>query len=199
MAIDPATGVYLFDGSEPDSPMVDTLNLLSTSVRDSIASTKAQMTALDLNARQSMRKFFVGRSGIGDSPNRYVMHRTSEDTASASPNPFPYTYTSTGAKNGCFTFPAGTYSFDLWGNLSANTSGRSTMSMWTGLTSGDQASGGSMMRDSSWGGVGSFTFAMVVGRIKFAAATEVFFRVEKTGGSSPNATAEIIVTRWEGV
>lgn len=199
MAIDTATGVYLFDGGEPDSPMVDTLNIAQTATRDAIAAVKSQMTALDLNARQSMRKFALTRGGIADSPNRYFLAQSSEDTAAASPNPFPYTYTSSGTLNGGFLLPAGTYSFDLWGTLANNTTGRSTMSIWTGLSSGDAASGGSMLRDSSWGGVGSFTFPMVVQRIKFAAATRIWFRVEKQTGGSSTASAELIITRWEGV
>ncbi|WP_144719233.1 hypothetical protein [Agrococcus jejuensis] len=198
MAID-ANGIYQYDGSEPDFPMVDTLNLGQSATSTAIASVRSQMSALDLNARQSMRKFALTRSSIADSPNRYFLALTSEDTAAASPNPFPYTYTSSGTLNGGFLLPAGTYSFDLWGTLTSNTTGRSTMSIWTGLSSGDAASGGSMLRDSSWGGVGSFTFPMVVQRIKFAAATRIWFRVEKQTGGSSNASAELIITRWEGV
>ncbi|GAA2172407.1 hypothetical protein GCM10009846_10220 [Agrococcus versicolor] len=199
MGIDAATGIYLFDGGEPDFPMVDTLNLLSTSVRDTVLALRGEMSALDLNARQSMRKFQLTRNGIGDNPSRYFLARSLEDTAAASPNPFPYSYSTSGVDNGGFLFPAGTYGFDLFGTYSANTSGRSTMSMWVGLSTGDAASGGTLLRESSWGGIGSFTASMVVNRIKFSTATRVWFRTEKITGGTANATAELIVTRYEGM
>lgn len=41
MAIDPTTGVYIFDGTEPDYPMVDTLNLLAQSTRDALTSLRS--------------------------------------------------------------------------------------------------------------------------------------------------------------
>lgn len=198
MAIDTATGVYLFDGSEPDFPMVDTLNIAQTATRDAISSVKSQMSALDLNARQSMRKFSVSRNSINDS-TRYFMALNNDDPAWQSPNPFPYTYSSSGTTNGGFLFPAGVYGFDLAGAVTANTTNRSTMSLWTGLSSGDAASGGTMLRDSSWGGNGSFTMNMVVSRYRFATATRVWFRVEKITGGTCNASAEIIATRFEGM
>lgn len=199
MGIDTATGIYLFDGGEPDYPMTDTLNLAQTATRDTVLALRGEMAALDLSARQSMRKFTVQRNSIADG-QRYFLALMNDDPAWQSPNPFPYTYTSSGTLNGSFLLPAGTYGFDLAGSVTANTTNRSTMSLWTGLTSGgDAASGGSLLRDSSWGGVGSFTMNMVVSRYKFSVPTRVWFRIEKTTGGTCNSSAEIIVTRFEGM
>lgn len=198
MAIDTATGIYLFDGTEPDYPMVDTLNIAQTATRDAVSSVKAQMSALDLNARQSMRKFSMVRNSVADN-QRYFLALMNDDPAWRSPNPFPYTYTSSGTINGAITLPAGVYGFDLAGSWTANTTGRSTMSVWTGLSSGDASTGGSLLRDSSWGGTGSFTANMVVARYRFATATNIWFRTEKITGGACNASAEVIVTRFEGM
>lgn len=199
MPIDPATGVYLFSGSEPDTPMHTTLNLAMTSVRDAMAARQEEIAALDLNARQSMRKFQMVRNSIGDNARTFLALQ-SEVVAEASPNPFAYEYSTTPSTlNGSFLFPAGVYGFDLFGQWAANTTGRSTMSMWTGLSTGDAASGGTLLRESSWGGVGSFVATLVAGRIRFPTPRRIWFRTEKITGGTANATAELIVTRYEAL
>lgn len=198
MAVDPATGIYLFEASDPDTPMHTTLNLGMTSVRDAMLARKNEIAVLQ-NQRQSYRRFNMTRSGMGDSPNRFFLAVSSEDTGAASPNPFPYTYTSSGTDNGAFTLPAGVYGFDLWGSWTANTTGRSALSMWTGLSSGDAASGGTMLRESSWGGSGSFTAFITVGRMRLSAPTKLWFRSEKITGGSHSCTADLGITRYEAL
>lgn len=69
MPTDPATGVYIYDGTEPDYPMQDTLNLLANSTRAAVAAVRTGdylMTTINPTAFVTLNSGWGWRAGYAN-------------------------------------------------------------------------------------------------------------------------------------